>query len=160
MLGVDFETVGLTPERGKLRVIQTANGRGPQVIDAWELDGQVDAVLQAISRHELVAHNASFEESWLREYGVELPEGMHDTMIAWQVLQQADAPISVERVKRSLAHVAAEVLGEPPLDKEQQTSDWEGPLTEAQTEKRCSLTHPDRNRHRIPLNYQGEFACG
>jgi hypothetical protein len=34
VIGIDFETVGLTPERGKLRLIQTANGKGPNVLDA------------------------------------------------------------------------------------------------------------------------------
>jgi hypothetical protein len=61
MLGIDFETVGLTPERGKLRLIQTANGSGPRVLDAWDLADDVDKVLAALVKKELVAHNASFE---------------------------------------------------------------------------------------------------
>jgi hypothetical protein len=61
VIGIDFETVGLTPERGKLRLIQTANGKGPQVTDAWDLAEDLDRVLAAIARQELVAHNASFE---------------------------------------------------------------------------------------------------
>ena len=31
MIGIDFETVGLTPQRGTLRLIQTANGKGSSV---------------------------------------------------------------------------------------------------------------------------------
>jgi ribonuclease D len=106
MIGIDFETVGLAPERGKLRLVQTANGKGPKVIDAWGPAGsELDAILAALAGRDLVAHNASFEEAWMREYGVELPEGMHDTMLAWMVLQQADAPRSPDRMPRSLERV-------------------------------------------------------
>ena len=136
MIGLDFETIGLEPKRGNLRLIQTANGQeGPGVIDAWALTpGKVEGILASLAGRDLVAHNASFEEAWLREYGVELPQGMHDTMIAWMVLRQADAPRSPQQMLCSLGHVAREVLGEE-LDKEQQTSDWAAPtLSEEQLE--------------------------
>jgi DNA polymerase-1 len=124
MIGIDFETVGLEPVRGNLRLVQTANGKGPRVLDAWgPSGGELDTILASLASRELVAHNASFEEAWLRAYGVDLPRGMHDTMVAWMVLQQADSAIAPYRVPRSLAHVAREVLGEE-LDKELQTSDW------------------------------------
>lgn len=131
MLGIDFETVGLAPERGNLRLIQTANGNGPaDVWDAWEPYVDVDRLLSALTKKELVAHNASFEEAWMREYGAELTQGMHDTMIAWMVLQQADAAIAPYRVPKSLEHVAREVLGEE-LDKEMQKSNWAAPTLSA-----------------------------
>jgi DNA polymerase-1 len=127
MIGIDFETVGLEPVRGNLRLIQTANGNGPRVLDTWgSAGGDVEALLAALAGHELVAHNASFEEAWMRTYGVDLPRGMHDTMIAWMVLQQPDAAIAPFRVPKSLGHVAKAVLGEE-LDKEMQTSDWSLP---------------------------------
>lgn len=131
MIGIDFETVGLTPERGKLRLIQTANGKGPSVLDAWDLAEDTEKVLAAIARQELVAHNAAFEEAWLRAYGIELPQGMHDTITAWMVLQQLDAAIAPYRVPKSLEHVAREVLGVP-LNKELQTSDWASPALSAE----------------------------
>jgi DNA polymerase I len=123
MIGLDFETVGLEPAREKLRLIQTADGDVPNVLDAWASGVDPERALASLAQHELVAHNTSFEESWMRAYGVELPEGMHDTMIAWMVLQQADAPSSVHDVLHSLGHIAKEVLGVE-LDKEMQTSDW------------------------------------
>jgi DNA polymerase-1 len=133
MIGIDFETLGLEPEREKLRLIQTANGGadGAYVLDAWADGVDVERALGALARHDLVAHNASFEESWMRAWGVEFPQGMHDTMIAWMVLQQADAPGSAHDVPHGLGHVAKEVL-DVDLDKEMQTSDWGDKLSERQ----------------------------
>jgi ribonuclease D len=136
MIGLDFETIGLEPKRGNLRLIQTANGKGgPSVMDAWGLTtDNLDLVLAALAGEELVAHNASFEEDWLRAYGVELPQGLHDTMIAWMVIRQPDAPIAPFRLPKSLEYIARPLRGEE-LDKEMQTSDWSAPtLSEEQPE--------------------------
>jgi ribonuclease D len=51
MIGIDFETVGLTPKRGNLRLVQTANGKGTRVLDAWDLaSGELDMILAARQR--------------------------------------------------------------------------------------------------------------
>jgi ribonuclease D len=68
MIGLDFETVGLEPAREKLRLIQTADGDVPNVLDAWATGVDAERALASLAKHELVAHNASFEESWMRAY--------------------------------------------------------------------------------------------
>jgi ribonuclease D len=72
VIGLDVETIGLEPKRGNLRLIQTANGKGPHVYDAWDPKVHLDRVFALLATKNAVAHNANFEEACLREYGFEV----------------------------------------------------------------------------------------
>lgn len=84
MIGLDFETIGLEPERGKLRLVQVATSKGTRVHDAWDPKVDLDRLFAALAPKQMVAHNANFEEAWLREHGIEAH--LDDTMIMSQVL--------------------------------------------------------------------------
>ncbi len=130
MIGLDFETIGLTSERGKLRLVQWANGRGSHVYDAWDPEVDLDRLLAVLAPKRMVAHNANFEEAWLREHGIEAH--LDDTMIMSQVLYGGTE--GHEMMRHRLADVALRELGVE-LDKEQQQSDWAQPvLSEEQRE--------------------------
>jgi ribonuclease D len=91
MIGIDIETTALDPTEDRIRLVQLANGSSGGVVDAFARDPR-DLVRRAAAAGPLVAHNASFEELWLREeLGIEVP-AMHDTMLSYLLLQQLDAP--------------------------------------------------------------------
>lgn len=122
MIGIDIETTGLDPRNGRIRLVQLARGETGGIVDAFEYD-PTDLVRRAAAADELVAHNATFEELWLREaLGVDVP-AMHDTMLAYLLLQQVDSPRAPQFMPHALEHVAEEVLGEE-MDKSEQTGDW------------------------------------
>jgi ribonuclease D len=60
MIGLDVETTALTPEDGRLRLIQVAGDRGVVVFDADEDDARL--VFRYVANRPAVAHNANFEE--------------------------------------------------------------------------------------------------
>jgi hypothetical protein len=69
--GIDVETAGnngggaLTPEEGRLRLVQISDGLRTDIYDAFLDDA--DVIRKAIeAREELVAHNAVFERLWLK----------------------------------------------------------------------------------------------
>ena len=85
MIGLDVETTGLTPHEGRLSLLQAAApGRDTLVIDCLAVDSTpfLDTLMGA--GEAIVAHNANFEELWLREYGREFH--LEDTMIMSHVL--------------------------------------------------------------------------
>jgi hypothetical protein len=84
VIGLDFEAIGLEPERGKLRLVQTANGNGGVVSDAWDPKVDLDRLLAVLSTKKMVSHNANFEEAWLREHGIEAY--LEDTLVMSRVL--------------------------------------------------------------------------
>jgi ribonuclease D len=126
--GIDVETAGnngggaLTPEEGRLRLVQLSDGRGVDIYDAFLDDA--DVIRQAIAaRNELVAHNAVFERRWLNHaLGIDRPD-LHDTMIMSQVLAGGTRASLNKSSGHSLQAVVKRVLKED-IDKEQQTSDW------------------------------------
>ena len=125
MIGLDVETTALTPEDGRLRLVQVAGDRGTVILDADVED--VRPLLEYVRDRAAVAHNANFEELWARAHEVEL--FLEDTMVMSRVLYGGTA--LQKRLRHGLADVAAREL-EIELDKEQQVSDWSGPLTEEQ----------------------------
>src|SRR3954451_6695216 len=130
MIGFDFETIGLTLERDKLRLVQWANGRGSHVYDAWDPEVDLDRVLATLATKQLVAHNADFEEAWFRAYGHEVH--LDDTLVMSRVLYGGTD--GFQNVGHKLEDVALRELGIE-LDKEQQTSNWAAPvLSEVQLE--------------------------
>lgn len=132
MIGLDIETTALDPREGEIRLVQVAEG---DRVDVYDTHLQEFSVIQNVvgdvsrGRGDLVAHNARFERDWIwQHFGIDLG-AIHDTMIMSQVLYTGTA--HGKNVSHSLANVARRVL-EVELDKEQQTSDWGGELTEEQ----------------------------
>ena len=82
MIGLDVETVGLTPEEGFLLLVQAHDGEDTLVVDAFATDPS--PVFALVKERGGVAHNANFEELWARYYGHELM--LEDTMIMSRVL--------------------------------------------------------------------------
>jgi DNA polymerase-1 len=126
--GIDVETAGnngggaLTPEEGRLRLVQISDGRQTDIYDAFLDDAGV--IRKAVeAREELVAHNAVFERLWLKHaLGIDRPD-LHDTMIMSQVLTVGTRAMLNKSSGHSLEAVAKRELKEE-LNKELQTSDW------------------------------------
>src|SRR5215208_3952746 len=133
MQGIDVETTSLSPEDGRLRLVQIARAGRVQVYDLYEDDH--DAVRRAIQEcDELVAHNAVFERKWLLDkLGVDIGV-IHDTMIMSQVLYTGTKAALNRSFSHSLASVVQREL-KIEMDKEEQTSDW-GALTLTPAQKR------------------------
>jgi ribonuclease D len=126
--GIDVETAGnngggaLTPEEGRLRLVQISDGLRTDIYDAFLDDAEV--IRKAVAaRGELAAHNAVFERMWLKHaLGIDRPD-LHDTMIMSQVLTGGTRTMLNKSSGHSLQAVAKRVLKED-IDKGQQTSDW------------------------------------
>jgi DNA polymerase-1 len=125
MIGLDLETTALTPKEGRVRLVQAHDGERTIVADAFTCD--VTPLFARVEECGGVAHNANFEELWAREYGFDLM--LEDTMIMSRVLYGGTD--GFKRLRHGLAEVAEREL-EVTLDKEMQTSDWSGPLTDEQ----------------------------
>jgi DNA polymerase I len=122
MIGIDVETTALSPDEGKLRLVQLSNGKKARVYDAFRQDP--DMIRRDIQeQEELVAHNAPFERTWLRAaLGVDRPD-LHDTMVMSQVLYTGTRASLNKSFSHSLASVVKRELKRE-LNKEEQTSDW------------------------------------
>jgi DNA polymerase-1 len=85
MHGLDIETTSLSPEEGRLRLVQVAHGGKVRVFDLY--NDHPELARNAIQHADtLVAHNAVFERKWLKAH-LDLDIGViHDTMIMSQVL--------------------------------------------------------------------------
>jgi ribonuclease D len=128
VIGIDLETVGTTPEPGKLRLVQVSDGEATYVIDAFEVDPT--PVLEAIQDKTVAAHNAEYESSWIKTvYGIDLE--LVDTMLLSRVTRAGEKETRYKKdgtpyeadLSHSLEAVAKRELGLE-LDKEMQTSDW------------------------------------
>ena len=81
VLGVDVETTGFNPHKGRIRLAQLGDA-----MTGWAIpwDGWSGAVMELLNSYEgpIVAHNASFDTRWLAVHGQwKVPwERMHDTM--------------------------------------------------------------------------------
>jgi len=123
MIGLDVETTALSPDDGKLRLVQIAHGESVQVFDLYEQDAEPvrDAIREA---GELVAHNAVFERKWIRHaLGIDIGV-IHDTMIMSQVLYTGTKAAMRRNCSHSLASCVNREL-KIEMDKEEQTSDWD-----------------------------------
>ena len=129
-IAFDCETVGLQPERGKLRLLQlAARGLPAVIIDCWDLDDSGwDKLAEFFARVEgrtWIAHNAVFDLGWLQEHEV-YPKGiLLCTMLASKLLNNG-----IPNLKHGLAAVSQRYLKRE-LSKEQQLSDWSAPVLSA-----------------------------
>jgi DNA polymerase-1 len=124
MQGIDIETTSLSPEEGRIRLVQIRDEEGGRI---WDLDYEDPReAIQALP--EPVAHNAEFERRWIAHHlglGLELD----DTMIMSQVLYTGTKASKSSNFGHSLAAVVKRELRKT-MDKTEQTSDWNGDLTQ------------------------------
>jgi len=129
-IAFDCETVGLQPERGKLRLLQlAARGLPAVIIDCWDLDdADWDTLAEFFARIEgraWIAHNAVFDLGWLQQHNL-YPKGLVKcTMLASKLLNNG-----IPNLKHGLAAVSERYLKRE-LSKEQQLSDWSAPVLSA-----------------------------
>src|SRR5215208_61244 len=139
MQGLDIETTALDPEAGKVHLVQIRNGRHGRVYDGH--DPELPAALRKLDK--AVAHNATFERSWIaHHYGLDL-EDLDDTMIMSQVLYTGTNAARAKQFSHSLQAVVKRELKRE-LDKTEQGSEWGGPLSEEQ------VKYAARDAHVLP----------
>jgi DNA polymerase I-like protein with 3'-5' exonuclease and polymerase domains len=128
---VAFETTGLQPTFGGLRLLQLATyGKTPVVIDCFQLDDNdwIDLEEFFSVERRWIAHNAVFDLGWLQEYEIYPAGTVLCTMLASRVLTNG-----MPNLKHGLQHVVRRYL-KLDISKEQQRSDWSGDLTRDQME--------------------------
>src|SRR5215204_4152713 len=119
MQGLDIETTALDPEAGKVRLVQIRNGGRGRVYDGH--DPELPAALRELDGG--VAHNATFERSWIaRHYGIDVGT-LDDTMVMSQVLYTGTNAARAKQFSHSLQAVMKRELKRE-LPKDEQTSDW------------------------------------
>jgi DNA polymerase I-like protein with 3'-5' exonuclease and polymerase domains len=128
VIGLDIETTSLDPHLGDIRLIQFAEpGKPAVIVDLQRLDGDPRPVLNRVlgGPAKKVLQNAKFETAWLGLKGYDLRGPIYDTMIAHQLLTVGHFSAA------NLQEMAKKYLDEH-LPKENQASDWSGPLTDEQ----------------------------
>jgi DNA polymerase I-like protein with 3'-5' exonuclease and polymerase domains len=134
-LALDVETTGLDPTRDGLRTVQLSDGENAvlMVFDRPVPARALVVLADFLPGRRVVAHNARFEASWLRQAGIDLV--LDDTALLFSAVRGTRAPKGDKRTsggRVSLAALATMVLNEE-LDKSEQTSDWAAPeLSESQ----------------------------
>jgi DNA polymerase I len=138
---MDDTNSALDPRRGKVRLISVAaEGGVGGVVDVTKVDPT--PLLNALRGKTLIAHNAGFDLSFLKNrFGYEHDGPVVDTQVFDAILYYADGPrtrkgnwrgLPGEVRRRTLKDVVADYLGVE-LSKEEQTSDFgREELTEAQ----------------------------
>ena len=122
----DTETLGLQPEKGKLRLLQLgcAVREAVVLIDCFQLDqSDWDCLRRFFNNGDRfwLAHNAVFDLGWLQEHDI-YPRGrIGCTMLASRLLTNG-----IANSKHGLANVVKRYL-EIDLPKDQQKSDWGDP---------------------------------
>jgi DNA polymerase-1 len=127
MLGLDCETTGLNPRGDRLRLLQLATGKRIFIVDCFAVNPAA-LVPVFVGGACFVGHNLKFDLAFLQVAGLPLPARFFDTMLASQLLHAGlDAPQGTH----TLAAVVARYLSLS-LDKQEQRSDWSGPLSDQQ----------------------------
>jgi DNA polymerase I-like protein with 3'-5' exonuclease and polymerase domains len=124
-VGLDIETTGLSHANDRPRLLSLATPVGTFLIDLFRVDPAL--LWPVLAGVEVVGHNLGFDLPFLMKLGF-VPGRVRDTMLASQVLHAGDRTIG-----HSLKELAQRHLGLN-LDKELQTADWSGPLTQAHLE--------------------------
>jgi DNA polymerase-1 len=114
-VGLDIETVGLGPRRGRARLLQLATDRGVWVLDLFAL-GDVSPLWGPLAEAEVVVHNATFDLAFLWRLGFR-PGRVCDLLVLSRLLTAGT------RDGNALADLAARELGMT-LDKSHQRDDW------------------------------------
>jgi DNA polymerase-1 len=117
-VGLDIETVGLSPQRGRARLLQLATDRGTWVLDLFAL-ADLAPLWGPLAEAELVVHNATFDLAFLWRLGFR-PGRVCDLMVLSRLLTAGT------RDGNALADLAARELGVT-LDKSHQKDDWSAP---------------------------------
>jgi DNA polymerase-1 len=114
-VGLDIETVGLDPRRGRVRLLQLATDRGVWVLDLFAL-GDLSPLWGPLAEVELVVHNATFDLAFLWQLGFR-PGRVCDLMVLSRLLTAGT------RDGNALADLADRELGVT-LDKSHQRDNW------------------------------------
>lgn len=128
VIAVDTETTGLDPHTCEIRLIQLAAEDLPVlVIDCFSFLPAGRELLKFVLSTSAVKvfQNAKFDLQFLMALDI-FPPLIFDTMLAAQLLRSSGGPS-----QSSLKMLAQHYLKEE-LDKEEQTSNWQGNLTEGQ----------------------------
>jgi DNA polymerase I-like protein with 3'-5' exonuclease and polymerase domains len=130
-LTIDVETTGLSAAADGVRTVQFSDGETAAILvfDSPAPARALVVLTDFLRGRRVVAHNARFEASWLREAGIDLV--LDDTALLFSAVRGARHPKGGKVTgggggRLSLAELAAMVLGET-LDKTEQTSDWAAP---------------------------------
>jgi len=130
VIGVDTETTGFDPRASRIRLIQLASPEKSYVIDAFQSDALGNPDLRSLlesPRPIKALHNAKFDFKMLKFLaGIEM-NPVYDSMIADILI------LAGERGSHSLAACCERYL-DTAIDKTMQSSNWAGPLSEAQLE--------------------------
>jgi DNA polymerase-1 len=121
-IGLDCETTGLDPRRGRVRLLSLATERGTYLVDCFAVDPR--ALWDVLADKTVIAHNAAFDLAFLAGVGF-VPGIVHDTMILSQLVYAG------QYVSHKLTDCCERELGRG-LDKTEQRSDWSGNLSPAQ----------------------------
>lgn len=129
-IGVDCETTDLTPQTGRMRLLQCAIPEKTFIFDRFSFDNscalQPLASVFTASKPRKVFHNGKFDIKFLNEeLGVEI-NGVYDTMLASQIISAG-----YREHKHGLDAVALRFIGQV-VDKKEQLSKWDGALTKDQ----------------------------
>jgi DNA polymerase I-like protein with 3'-5' exonuclease and polymerase domains len=125
LVGLDLETTGLSHARDRVRLLSLATPSETFLIDQFRVDPV--PLWPVLAGVEVVGHNLGFDLPFLMKLGF-VPGRVRDTMLASQVLHAGDR--SIGHALKELAHRHLGLA----VDKELQTADWSGCLSEAHLE--------------------------
>jgi len=130
VIAVDTETTGLSPHVHKLRLIQiAAEGLPVFVIDCFTfLPNGLQLIKDILETRTIkVFQNAKFDLQFFMALGI-YPAPLFDTMLAAQLLRTSGGP------SRAGLNVLAQHYLNEVINKDEQTSDWSGELSDKQIE--------------------------
>jgi DNA polymerase I len=117
-VGLDLETTGLDPNTDSICLLQIATSAETYIIDINKI-GFSFKTGSLISQLNAVAHNAVFDMSFLHKQGISMT--MHCTMISYSLLTGKSKNITLQDAAKDCLNIE--------LNKEEQTSDWQGELS-------------------------------
>jgi DNA polymerase-1 len=123
-VGLDVETTGLDPRTDRVRLLALATDRGTFLVDCFAVDPA--PLFPLLAERELLGHNLAFDLRFLGRLGFE-PGAVRDSLLLSQLLHGTHRPKGFH----TLEGCVGRELGRA-LDKDQQQSDWSGPLSPAQ----------------------------
>jgi DNA polymerase-1 len=130
LVGLDIETTGLDPRTDRVRLLTldcdtSDGGRFTSLVDCSAVDPR--PLWDVLSERELIAHNATFDLSFLTALGFEPDAAVHCTETLSRLVHGTRRP----RGFHTLAQVVEREVGRK-IDKTEQRSDWSTELTPEQ----------------------------